>query len=41
MMIATNEADAVVGIAAALITGALNALSTDVSSVNTMILLII
>ena len=41
MMIATNEADAVVGIAAALIAGALNALAVDVSSVEAMILLIV
>ena len=41
MMIATNEADAVVGIAAALIAGALNASAVDVSSVKAIILLIV
>ena len=41
-MIAMNEAgDAVVGIAAALIAGALNALAVDVSSVKAIILLIV
>ena len=41
MMIATNEADAVVCIAAALIAGALNALAVDVSSVKATMLLIV
>ena len=41
MMIATNEADAVVCITAALIAGALNALAVDVSSVKAIILLIV
>ena len=41
MMIATNEADAVVSITAALIADALNASAADVSSVKAIILLIV
>ena len=41
MMIATNEADAIVGIAAALIASALNALAVNVSSVKAILLLIV